>query len=173
MVSALNILDIVFIIILLISILLGIIKGFIRELFSLAFFIIAVVLSFLFYHEMGSIYVPHLQNRDVSNFAGFITIFVAVLVIGAVVTYFVKKIFTIGPLKSIDMILGGLFGLVRGVLISAVILIALVAFPVNDNLVLQSRLSPYLMKTIDVFFDLLPGKYREKIEHIKTGNKKS
>ena len=162
-----NILDIILVIILALSILFGILKGFIRELFSLAFFIIAVVLAFLFYYEVGDIYMSGFKNRDVSNFAGFITIFVLVLIIGAVVTYLVKKIFTIGPLKAIDMILGGVFGLLRGILILSIIVFALIVFPVNDNLVVNSRLSPYVIKSIDVFIHFLPAKYKEKIDIIK------
>jgi len=162
-----NILDIILIIILALSILFGILKGFIRELFSLAFFIIAVVLSFLFYYEVGDMYMSGLKNRDVSNFAGFITIFVLVLIVGAVVTYFVKKIFTIGPLKAIDMILGGLFGLLRGILITSIIVFALIVFPVNDNLIVKSQLSPYVIKSIEVFVHFLPAEYKEKIGIIK------
>lgn len=157
-----NVLDIVLIVIVSLSILFGIIKGFIRELLSLAFFIMAVVLAFLFYHEVGDMFMSSVKSRDISNFAGFITIFVVVLIIGTVITYFAKKVFTIGPLKGVDKIMGGVFGLLRGILISAIIVFALVAFPVNDNLILKSGLAPYVMKTIDVFFNFLPEKYRDK-----------
>ncbi len=167
--GGLNTLDIIVIVIMAVSILFGILKGFIRELFSLVFFIVAVVLSFLFYSEVGSLFMPQIKNRDISNFVGFITIFVVVLVIGAVVTYFIKKIFAIGPLKTIDVILGGVFGLLRGVLISSILLFALVAFPVDDNLVMKSQLSPYLLKTADVFFGFLPETYKEKVKFIKSG----
>ncbi|UCH97879.1 MAG: CvpA family protein [Candidatus Aminicenantes bacterium] len=166
-----NILDIILILILLLSILFGILKGFIRELFSLAFFIIAVVLSFLFYHEVGGIFMSYLKNRDVSNFAGFITIFVVVLIAGAVVTFFVKRVFAIGPLEAIDKILGGLFGLLRGILISAIIVLALIVFPVNHSLIIKSKLSPYVIKTIEVVIHFLPAKYKEKINNIKDGLK--
>jgi membrane protein required for colicin V production len=167
MTLGLNFLDIVLLIILFLSVMFGIIKGFIRELLSLAFFIIAVVLSFLFYHEVGGLYMKSIKSRDISNFAGFISIFVVVLIIGAIVTYVTKKVFTIGPLKSIDMIMGGVFGLVRGILISAIIVFALISFSVNDNLILKSRLSPYVMKTIDVFYRLLPVKFQKKVKFVK------
>jgi membrane protein required for colicin V production len=168
MIGIMNILDLILIIILFLSILFGVLKGFIRELFSLAFFIIGVVLSFLFYYEAGQLFIPFLKNREVSNFAGFITIFVVVLILGALVTYFIKKLFTLGPLKSIDMILGGVFGLLRGILIASIIVFALVVFPVNDDLVTKSRLSPYVLTTIEVFIHFLPAKYQEKIQAIKT-----
>lgn len=167
MTDSMNILDIIMITILALSILFGILKGFIRELFSLAFFIIAVVLAFLFYQEVGDIYISNLKNRDISNFAGFITIFVLVLILGAVITYLVKKVFNIGPLKAIDMILGGVFGLVRGILIASIIVFALIVFPISESLVKKSCMSPYVMKSIDIFIDFLPAKYKEKIEIIK------
>jgi membrane protein required for colicin V production len=169
MIGMLNFLDIILIIIFFLSIIFGILKGFIRELFSLAFFIIGVVLSFLFYYDVGELFMPHLKNREVSNFAGFITIFVVVLIVGSLGTYLIKKLFSLGPLKSIDMILGGVFGLLRGILIASIIVFALIVFPVNDGLVTKSRLSPYVLASIEVFVHFLPAKYQEKIQSIKTG----
>lgn len=165
MIGSFNILDIVLLIIVFLSVMFGIIKGFIRELFSLAFFIIAVVLAFLFYHDVGSLFIKSIKNRDVANFTGFIIVFASVLVIGSIVTYLVKKIFTVGPLKSIDMILGGVFGLIRGVLISAIIVFALISFPVSDDLIVKSRLSPFVIKTIDVFLGFLPVQFQHKVKH--------
>ncbi len=167
MTLGLNVLDVVLLVILFLSVMFGIIKGFIRELLSLAFFIIAVVLSFLFYHDMGDLYIKSIKSRDISNFAGFITIFVVVLIVGAIVTYLTRKVFTIGPLKAIDMIMGGVFGLVRGILISAIIVFALISFSVNDNLILKSRLSPFVMQTIDVFYRLLPVEFQKKASFLK------
>lgn len=167
MIGSFNILDIVLLIIVFLSIMFGIIKGFIRELFSLAFFIIAVVLAFLFYHDVGSLFIKSIKNRDVANFTGFIIVFASVLIIGSIVTYLVKKIFTVGPLKSIDMILGGVFGLIRGVLISAIIVFALISFPVSDDLIVKSRLSPFVIETIDVFLGFLPVQFQQKIKRAK------
>jgi membrane protein required for colicin V production len=168
MINQLNILDIIIIVILFLSIAFGLIKGLVRELLSMAFFIIAVILSFLFYHDLGNLLSKSIGDKEVSNFTGFIVIFTVVLIIGSIVTYFVKKVFVIGPLKPIDRILGGVFGFLRGILISGVIVFGLIAFPVNDKLILNSQLSPYVMKTINVFYNLLPGKYQEKLKFIKT-----
>jgi membrane protein required for colicin V production len=169
MANPLNVLDVIIIIVLFMSIFFGIIKGLVRELLSLAFFAIAVVLAFLFYNDVGTMLLKYISDKEVAKFTGFIVIFTTVLIIGSIVTYYVKKVFVVGPLKPIDRILGGVFGLIRGILISGVIVFGLIAFPVNDKLVLKSQLSPYVMKTIDVFYNLLPGKYQEKIKFIKTG----
>ncbi len=169
MISSFNILDIILVLIVFLSILLGIWKGFIRELFSLVFFILAVVLSFSFYQLPGNLLNRYLKSRDLSNFVGFITIFVLVVIVGILVTYWLRKLFTLGPFKAIDRVLGGVFGLIRGILIASIIVFALVVFPVRKDLVVKSRLSPYVMKTIDLFIGLFPGKYQEKIEAMRKG----
>jgi membrane protein required for colicin V production len=164
MIKSLNILDIVFLVVVFFSILLGVIKGFIRELFSLVFLVIAVAVSFLFYYEAGTFLMKYLDNRELSNFVGFISIFVLILVIGAVVTYFLKKILTVGPLKSVDRILGGVFGLLRGILISGIIVFGLILFPIDGNLLGKSRLSPYVTSSIDFFLKLLPDNIRKRLD---------
>ena len=159
----LNILDLVFLIIISLSVLVGIIKGFIRELFSLFFLVAAGILAFLFYSDAGAFYIKYLGNKELAHFAGFITVFVIVLIVGAVVTYFIKKILTVGPLKTVDRILGAVFGLLRGILIAGIIVFALIIFPINENLITQSTLSPYVAGTVEIFLALLPGHVKEKL----------
>jgi membrane protein required for colicin V production len=161
---------VVFLIIVVFSVLFGILKGFVRELFSLAFFILAVILSFLYYFEVGNIFLSYIKNRDIANFVGFLLVFVIVLIAGALVTYFMKKIFVVGPLKSIDRILGGVFGMVRGILVSAIILLGLIVFPVNDNLILKSQFSPYILTTVKVVLNLFPEKIKVKFKFFEFEN---
>jgi membrane protein required for colicin V production len=165
MTGAFNFLDILFLTIVILSTLFGIIKGFVRELFSLAFFIIALILSFLYYSDVGTIYSKYL-SENIANFAGFVTIFVLVLIVGALATYFIKKMFVLGPLKTVDRIFGGVFGMVRGILIAALIVFVMIAFRINDNLVRKSSLSPFVLETIRVVFKLTPEKFKEKKDAI-------
>lgn len=166
-----NGLDIVILFILGISVLFGVIKGLIRELLSIAFFVVAVVLAFLFYQDVGQLFMKSIKNNEVSNFAGFLTIFFVVIIIGSIITYTVKKVFIVGPLKPIDRVLGGVFGLIRGILIAGVIVFGLTAFPVKTEWRTSSKLSPHVVKTIDVFYGLFPEKYKEKLKFIKAGQK--
>ncbi len=164
MMSHFNILDIVFIVIFGVSILLGIIKGLVRELFSLAFFIIAVILAFLFYGDLGQVFFKSVQNQDIANFSAFVSIFVVILIIGSIITYAIKKLFVIGPLKSIDRILGGCFGMLRGFLLAGILVFLLIVFPVHDRLIQDSGLCPFIMSTFDIFLEVLPDEYRQKID---------
>lgn len=164
--EGLNVLDIVFLSIVGISVLLGIIKGFIRELFSLFFLIIGGVLAFLFYNDVGSLLMKLLKNRAAANFAGFIVIFAGVLIVGAIITYAIKKIFSFGPLKAVDRILGGVFGLVRGILITAIFVLMFLAFPIHDDLLSKSKLAPYLVDTIRVVMKWFPESVSQKMKFI-------
>lgn len=167
----LNILDFAFLIIVALSVFFGLWKGLIRELFSLAFFIIAVVLSFLYYFEAGNMFLKQIKNRDLANFVGFLIIFVSVLIIGSLVTWVIKKVFVIGPLKAVDRILGGVFGLLRGLLISAILVFGLISFHIDEKLVLESRMSPVIISTIHVFYDLLPDRFKQKIKPFKENDR--
>ncbi len=164
MMAHFNILDIVFFIMIGVSIILGIIKGLVRELFSLAFFIIAVILAFLFYGDLGQVLFKSIQSQDIANFTAFICIFVTILIVGSIITYAIKKLFVIGPLKSVDRILGGFFGMLRGFLLSGILVFLLIVFPVRDTLIKESGLCPFIMKTFDIFLEALPEEYRQKID---------
>ena len=164
MIGHLNILDFIFLIIVFLSVLLGVLKGFVRELFSLAFFIIGVILAFLFYNDVGDLFFKQMKNRDVANFIGFIIVFTLVLVIGSIVTFAVKKAFVVEPLKSIDRILGGVFGLLRGILISAILVLGFMLFPINDEMLAKSQLSPYLYQTVKVVTTFFPENMKEKLK---------
>ena len=164
MIGYLNLLDFIFIIIVFLSILLGVVKGFVRELFSLAFFIIGVILAFLFYNEVGDLFFKQMKNRDVANFIGFIIVFTMVLIVGSIVTFVIKKAFVVEPLKSIDRILGGVFGLLRGILISAILVLGFMMFPINDEMLSKSQLSPYLYQTIKIVTTFFPENIKEKLK---------
>lgn len=159
--GGINILDIVLIAIVGISTLFGIWKGFIGELFSLVFLIIGLILSFLYYPEAAVIFSKYM-SKQAANAVGFAAIFVFVLLVGVLVTYFTRKIFLHGPIKTIDRILGAVFGVVRGVLIAAIIVIVMAASQANNKLVIQSRLSPHLLEGMKTVFKLTPEKFKEK-----------
>ncbi len=160
----LNLLDIVYIVIMFISILFGILRGFIKELFSIIFLILAVVLSILFYKDIGYFFKKFINNPEVANFAGFVTTFLLILIAGIIITFLFKKLIVIGPLKSIDRLLGALFGFVRAILICSILLFGIIAFPGDrKGIVRKSQFSPYIFKVIKVIMEFVPEKISKNI----------
>lgn len=163
MIFDMNFLDIIFLIIVSLSVILGIVRGFMKELFSMIFLVIAVILSIVFYTEAGDILIGVLKERSIANFVGFICVFAIILIVGSIITYSLKKMIIIGPLRSIDRILGMVFGVFRGILIVSILLFGLVAFSVKDKIIEESKFAPFILKTMDLVLDFIPGNVKNVI----------
>jgi len=159
-----NVLDIIFIIITFVSILIGILRGFVNELLSIIFLILAVVLSILFYKETGNLLKGIINDQEIANFAGFIVIFIGILIGGSLITFFLRKIIVIGPLKSVDRLLGALFGFLRATLICSILLFGILAFPGDKKgIVSKSQFAPQVFKVIKVIMGFIPENFRKNV----------
>jgi membrane protein required for colicin V production len=65
--------------------------------------------------------------------------------VGAIAAYVANRFVKMASLEWFDRLLGGVFGFLRGWAVTSIIVLALIAFPVRDNLVAQSQLAPYLL----------------------------
>jgi len=165
-VSGLNVLDIIFIAVLLFSALFGVFRGFIKEVLSLIFLILSLLLGIVFYSDAGRLFQSFFKSKQLSNIAGFIAVSSLVLITGYILTYFTRKVLRIGPIKSIDRLLGGVFGVIRGILISAVILFAIVYLPLKKDIIIGSKLSPYLYDIVKIIKGYLPENLEDLLKGI-------
>lgn len=164
--SGFNILDLTFITITVFSIIIGIIRGFIKEVLSLVFLILSIIIALLFYSNIGGLFREFLKNRNLANIAAFITIFTLMMIGGYIFTYLIKKIIVIGPVKSIDRLLGAVFGLLRGVILSAVLLFGIVYMPIKKELIINSKISPHLYDLVKFVKGYLPDDLKSLISKI-------
>ena len=163
----LNILDLFFIIILSVSLFFGIFRGLVRELLSLFFLIAALVLAFFYYQQAGLLLGELLKNRGLADFVGFLLLLAFVLVMGALLTNLVGKHLVKGPLKALDRLLGAGFGVLRGLLLSGLVIYCFLVFPLNREVFDHSRLAPVLSRVIAAGIQVLPPALREKLNVIK------
>ena len=126
------------------SVFFAILKGFVRELVSLASLVAALVVAALAYPRAALWFEDLTKSHDVALGLGFLTLFVAVLILGALVSLLVRKLIKTAGVEWFDRFLGGVFGLVRGVLVDCVLLLVLVAFAIKPAAVQQSSLAPYV-----------------------------
>jgi membrane protein required for colicin V production len=119
----LNILDIVIVSIIAISSLIGVFRGLVRELMSLVGWIVSAWLAWRYAYVFAPVFDSVIESSDVRKAASFITIFLVSLVLFALLSYFISKIMSKSALKGMDRTLGMLFGLLRGVIIIAVVAI--------------------------------------------------
>lgn len=139
-----NWLDWVLATIILVSVVTAIWKGFVAELISLAAAIAALIVAAVYYARLAPLLQGFTDSVTVARAASFIILFAAVLVMGAVVSLVARKLIRKVELQWFDRFLGGLFGLVRGLLVDCILLLAMMAFAIQQGAVERSALAPYV-----------------------------
>jgi membrane protein required for colicin V production len=127
-----------------VSVVAAIMKGFIRELISLAAVVAGLVIAALGYQRAALWFDDLTRSHNVALGLGFLTLFVGTLLVGALVSVLARKLIQKAGLQWFDRFLGGVFGLVRGVVVDCILLMVLVAFAIKAEAVQKSTLSPYV-----------------------------
>lgn len=162
-----NYIDIGIVVLILLSAIVGFIRGFVREAFSLATWVAAIVTAFLFFQKLA-LQLPFNIPNDLARLGvAFLLIFLGVLLLGSIINYlFNKAIHAIG-LGGLDRILGGAFGVVRGALVVTLVVLlmglGLTTF-IDHPLWKGSELVPHFVKTATWIKKEIPSDVSEKIK---------
>src|SRR5262249_61101247 len=111
--------------VMLLSIWLAATHGFFFEILSLAGTVIGFVLAAWGYEHIAPWFLPHVKSAAIADLAGFLTIFFVVVVLGGIFARIFRKAINAGGFRWVDRFLGGAFGLVCGVGIVSVGVLAL------------------------------------------------
>jgi len=159
-----SIVDIIIITILLISTLIGVFRGFIRELLSLLSWVLALYVAWIF-AEMGATYlVPYLPQAPLRVVAAFTGIFIIVLILASIVSYVLYRLFAIAGISGLDRSLGLVFGIARGVVIVAILIIGSIYMDFTSQPWWQgARLVSYFTLVTDFILTFLPAEIAENL----------
>lgn len=138
------------------SILISLIRGFTREAMSLVVWIGAFFVASNFYQDLA-VYITQIEDQTLRFGASAAILFVATLVLGALVNYLIGQLVDKTGLSGTDRLIGACFGGVRGVLVVAAILFFLDSFTgaSDSDWWQQSQLIPEFSIVIQWFFDHL------------------
>lgn len=146
------------------SILLATAQGFFFEMFTLGGTILGYLLAAWQYQSLAPWFVPHVKSVAVANAASFFLIFTVVVLtagaVGRIVRWMMKEV----GLRLVDRVLGGAFGLVRGLLVVMVAVMALAAFVPESKALEQSQLSRYFLVAGQGASWFAPEEMRQKFE---------
>ncbi len=138
------------------SALVSLIRGFVREALSLvtwgcAFFVASHYFSYL------AVWFTGFEEPMVRNGVAIAALFIATLIVGAIVNYVIGSLVEKTGLSGTDRVLGVCFGALRGVLIVSAILLFLDTFTGFSKSTdwTQSQLVPQFSYIIRWFFDYL------------------
>lgn len=142
--------DFVIIIAVLASVLVGVIRGIVREAIAMAALLLAIWAALHLGPYAGGWLGGSMGSTELELWAGRGLVFIIILALGGLAGWGISKIVRMAGLTGTDRYLGGLFGLLRAMILAGLfaLLGRYAAFDV-ENWWLESRLIPYAETVAD------------------------
>jgi len=134
----------------------GVWRGFIKEILSLLSWIAALLVSRVYSESLAGMLGGLIDNPSVRYATAFSILFVIIIMLGTALNHFMSKLLVVTGLKTLDRLLGAVFGVARGTVIVLVVLFILNVFVSGSEWWQQSILIPYGMVLIEesqIFID--------------------
>ena len=153
-------------------------KGLTREVIGLLSVVTGIFLATWLYSSAGEWIQPYVNSRGTANFCGFLAVFAGVLLLGSLAGLVLSKLLRVTGLSFFDRLLGAVFGIVRGVLVAAALVMAILAFAPGakagtpPDAVAGSRLAPLVIGAARLFVAAAPREmkdgFRKSYEQVKS-----
>lgn len=131
--------------VILISVVQATAEGFFHAAISMGGLVLAYLLAAWQYHRLSAWFAPNLKSPWLGDIAGFLIIFVSVLVLAGIAGKIARWAVKEAGLNIIDRLFGGVLGLLRGGLIVAVVLMGMTAFTPTSKWLEGSEFAPYFL----------------------------
>jgi len=161
----LNWLDFFLILILVISTVGGIAKGFARLVIGLLAAVAGFLCGLWFYGSVAGFLLPYVSHKGIANFIGLLLIFLGVVLLGALVGKLLALLLKWAGLSWLNRVMGGVFGLLRGLVFAIALVLALMAFSPKPppRSVVESRIAPYVIDAAHICANLAPREVRDGV----------
>jgi membrane protein required for colicin V production len=115
--------DVVILALIALSAILSLFRGFVREAVALATWLVALWVAMAFYEDLAAILSQWIATPSAQKITAFATLFICVLLLGAIVNYLAGKLVDKTGLTGTDKLLGIVFGVARGGVIVAILVL--------------------------------------------------
>ena len=160
-----NWLDIVIIIVLVVAAFIGIKTGLIKAVLSLAGLILGIFLAGRYYLNLAGIMKS--LPEQAANILSYIIILLAVMIIAAIIAWFLNKLLNAVLLGWVNHLAGGIAGLLLGAIFVGAILAILVKYTGGASIVSGSFLGTLLVERFPLVLSLLPAEFDSIREFFK------
>lgn len=156
--------DVLFAAVILLSTVCAFFKGMAREIIGIGVLILGFTLAVLYHYVPAAKLVDFGCSETLAGLFGFLGIFLGCVLIGTAAAIIVDRFLKVVKLKLADKLIGAVFGFLRGWVFSAVVVLALTAFPAQNSFTARSLLVPYLLGSAGLLIHLTPDELKEKFE---------
>lgn len=136
-----NLLDLALVAIVALSVVTAASRGFVYEVWMMAATVVAIGVAAWQYPAVVP-WLGWIGGEEARHFAAFVVVLGAVLLAAMALGRVLRRLLHAVGLGGVDRLLGAGLGLVRGVVLGAVVVFMLVAYPFNPRLVRGSALAP-------------------------------
>jgi len=123
----------------------AIIAGFFQEAFGIAGLVCGYLLAAWQYHHVAAWLGNYVKAEWLAEIIGFLVIFLAVMIAAGIAGRIARWAMKKAGLSTIDRVLGGFLGLIRGCLTVAIVLVSMAAFTPSSKWLEGSQLAPYFL----------------------------
>ncbi len=149
--------DIAILAVILVSTLISLVRGFVKESISLATWLAAGFIAMSYYLVLADYLKPYIESPTISQAAAFGALFIATLIVGAIINFMISQLVSKTGLSGTDKLLGMIFGAARGVLIVAMIVLFAGLTPMpQESWWQQSQLVDYFQQVAQWIQQYMP-----------------
>jgi len=156
------------------SMLSGFRSGFARASVGMIAVVAGIFVGFWTYGIPANYLEDYVSSRPLANLFGFLIVFTAIVVLGALIGSLLARLFKWIGLSWFDRLLGGGFGFVRGIVVAAALVTVLLAFAPNPppQSIVDSRSMPYIIDTSNALAAVTPHEIKDAFHETKEKVKK-
>jgi membrane protein required for colicin V production len=163
--TSLTAFDGILLLIVVVSTLLAFRRGIIRVLFSLAGFVVGLVLAAWNYADLALWLHQWVISLAAAEITAFLAILFGVMVVASIVASVVRRMAKTVGLGFVDRLLGAAFGVFRGVLLGVAVMLAVAAFVPDSPWLRKSTLAPYFLAGSHAVSFVVPEQLATRIAH--------
>ncbi|WP_448509884.1 CvpA family protein [Immundisolibacter sp.] len=132
--GAVNLIDVLFVLVLVLSLLAGAWRGLMRELLSLLSWLVAAYIAWRFHGLLMGPLEGVIASAGARQAAALLLTFIAAVMVLALLSHLLVSVLKHSPLRGTDRALGAVFGAVRGVVLIAATVLLVEATPLQKSL---------------------------------------
>ena len=143
----------------------GIFRGLVKEISSIIGVLAGYYAAYTYYGQLSKLIARWLSDAGYINILSFFIIFCLVFFIVSILGVIIKYLLSISHLGWVDRICGAGFGLVKGILIAAILLIVLTAFlPKGPPVIKESFLAPHVSHISEAMAKVVPKQMKQEFK---------